>query len=293
MARIGYFLRRRFPAILVPVTLRTRRRTYWVLFCISLAFLLLGILCAISLATTRNAAVFLIEHGIYRMHSFLGMRISSLTLSIIDTLSLALLAATAGGYILLAFRKTVSAEVFFFAFWLAAHSVESVRLLHLVLAINGMQESGLAAIDKFFAGVRFLGYMTIFISGLHAAGMRSERYFSVIFACFAIAIGFASALPVNTGLWDWNLMFKSGYALLIRGFSAAAMAMTVANYLIAVRLKGDKSYILIAVAIAAITASAYFVGADNTPLISLISILVMSSGCALYIGRLHAYYLWQ
>ena len=273
--------------------MKTRRRTYWVLFCISLAFLLLGIVCAVSLAATRNVAVFLIEHGIYRMHNFLGLRISSLTLSIVDSLALTLLAATAGGYILLTFRKTVSAEVFFFAFWLAAHSVESVRLLHLVLAINGMQESGLASLDKFFAGARFLGYMTIFISGLHAAGMRSERYFSVIFACIAIAVGFASALPVNTGIWDWNLMFKSGYAPLIRGFSAAAMAMTVANYLIAVRLKGDKSYILIAAAIAAITASVHFVGIDSTPLISLISIFVMSVGCALYIDRLHAYYLWQ
>lgn len=275
------------------MTLKTRRRTYWVLFCISLGFLLLGIASAIALGTKRNVPVFLIEHGIYRMHDFLGFRISSLTLSIIDALALAILAATAGGYILLTFRKTVSAEVFFFAFWLATHSMESVRLLHLLLAYNGIQESALAGLDKLFAGARFMGYMTIFISGLHAAGMRSERYFSVIFACMAIAVGFASSLPVNTGIWDWNLMFKSGYALLIRGFSAAAMVMTVANYLIAVRLKGDKSYVLIAIAIAAITAGAHFAGSDSSPAVSLASVLVMSGGCAIYINKLHSYYLWQ
>ncbi len=275
------------------MTLTTRRRTYWVLFGISLCFLALGIASAIALGAKRNVPVFLIENGIYMVHDFLGMRISSLTLSIIDALSLSLLAATAGGYILLTFRKTVSAEVFFFAFWLAAHSTESIRLLHLLLAINGVQESSLATLDKLFAGARFLGYMTIFISGLHAAGMRSERYFSVVFACVAIAVGFASALPVNTGIWDWNLMFRSGYALLIRGFSFAAMVMTVANYLIAVRLKGDKSYVLIAASIAAITAGAHFAGADSSPAASLVSILVMSGGCALYINKLHSYYLWQ
>lgn len=237
--------------------------------------------------------VFLIEHGIYRMHDFLGLRISSLTLSVIDALAFSLFAVMAGGYILLAFRKTVSAEVFYFAFWLTAHSVESVHLLHLLLAIGGMQESGLAAFDKLYAGARFLGYMTIFISGLHAAGMRNERYFSVVFACLAIAVGFSSALPVNTGIWDWNLMFRSGYAPLIRGFAAVAMVMTVANYLIAVRIKGDRSYILIAFAIAAITAGAQFAGSDTSPLVSLVSLAAMSSGCAIYIDKLHAYYLWQ
>jgi len=282
-----------FHGILLLVTLQTRRRTYWVFFGISSAMLLMGLVFAILTATHRNMVIFLIEHDIYEVHSFLRLRIPSYALSIADVLVLCVFAALVGALILRTFKKTVSAEIFFFAFWLATLSFESLRLVHLFLALRGGFDSVLAVIDKLYIGTRFLGYIAIFISGLYAAGMRNDRQFSIMSVSVGISIALVSILPVNTGIWARNFMFKVGYSMLIEGFSLAIILITIANYLIAVRVRGDRAYYFIALGIAAISAGTQYVSRDGSPLLSLVSILAMATGSFLYIYKIHSFYLWQ
>ncbi len=255
--------------------------------------LLTGLVFTILLATRRNLVIFLIEHDIYEVHSFLKLRIPSYVLSMTDVLALSVFAALAGAVILRTFRKTVSAEIFFFAFWLATVSFESFRLVHLFIALGGGSDSFLALIDKLYIGTRFLGYFAIFISGLYASGMRNDRQFSILFIGVGISIVLVSILPVNTGIWARTLMFKVGYSMLIEGFSLAIILITVANYLIAVRVRGDKAYYYIALGIAAIAAGAQYLSRDGSPLLSLVSILTMATGSFLYIYKIHSFYLWQ
>jgi len=275
------------------VTLQTRRRTYWVLFSLSTAMLLLGLVFAILIAARKNLPIFLIEQGIYKVHTILGIRLSSHILSIADSLLLASFAVVVGAFILSTFRKTVSAEIFFFSFWLATLSFESLRPVHLLLGARGASDTALAVIDKLYMGNRFIGHISIFISGLYAAGMRNDRQFSIMAACVGIGIALASILPVNTGIWTQNAMFKVGYASLIEGFSQAIMLITIANYLIAVRVRGDRAYYFIALGMAAMAAGTHFVSRDGSPLMSLASISLMSVGSVLYIYKLHSFYLWQ
>lgn len=275
------------------MTLQTRRQTYWILFGISAAMLLIGLVFAVLLATRKDVPIFLIEHEVYKIHILPGLRVSSLILSLIDVLALQLFAVIVGAFILATFRKTVSAEIFFFAFWLATLSFESFRLIHLFLAIGGSSDSVLAIVDKLYMGMKFIGYMSIFISGLYAAGMRNERQFSIMLACFGISIALASILPMNTGIWMWNLMFQVGYSSLIEGFSLAIILITVANYLIAVRVRGDKAYYYITLGIAAVAMGAHFASRDGSPSLSLLSLIVMGLGSVLYIYKLHSFYLWQ
>jgi len=255
--------------------------------------LLIGAVFAVLLATRKDVPIFLIEHGVYKIHRLPGLRISSFILSLIDVLTLQLFAVVVGAFILATFRKTVSAEIFFFAFWLSALSFESFRLIHLFLAIGGSSDSVLAIVDNLYMGVKFIGYMSIFISGLYAAGMRNERQFSIMIACIGISIALASILPMNTGIWMQNLMFQVGYSSLIEGFSLAIILITVTNYLIAVRVRGDKAYYYITLGIAAVAMGAHFASRDGSPLLSLLSLMVMGLGSVLYIYKLHSFYLWQ
>ncbi|MFZ3110837.1 MAG: hypothetical protein WA234_09165 [Rectinemataceae bacterium] len=289
----GGFKAEEFRCILSNVTLQTRRRTYWIFFGISSAMLLTGLVFTILLATRRNLVIFLIEHDIYEVHSFLKLRIPSYILSMADVLVLCLFAVVVGALILRTFKKTVSAEIFFFAFWLATLSFESLRLVHLFLALGGGSDSVLAALDKLYIGTRFLGYIAIFISGLYAAGMRNDRQFSIMSVSVGISIALVSILPVNTGIWAGNLMFKVGYSVLIEGFSLAIILITIANYLIAVRVRGDRAYYFIALGIAAIAVGTQYVSRDGSPMLSLVSILAMAAGSFLYIYKIHSFYLWQ
>jgi hypothetical protein len=88
-------------------------------------------------------------------------------------------------------------------------------------------------------------------------------------------------------------MFQVGYGSLIEGFSLAIILITIANYLIAVRVRGDKAYYFITLGIAAIAIGALFAGMDGSPLLSFLSVSAMGLGSALYIYKLHSFYLWQ
>lgn len=255
--------------------------------------LLLGAVFAVLLTSRNDVPIYLIEHGIYKVHPVFGLRIPSYILSLADVLSLGIFPVIVGAFILATFRKTVSAEIFFFAFWLSSLSFESLRLVHLFLAVGGESDSLLGIIDKLYMGAKFVGYIAIFISGLYAAGMRNERQFSIIAVCVGISVALASILPVNTGIWSQNLMFKVGYGRLIEGFSLAIILITIANYLIAVQVRGDKAYYFITLGIAAIAAGTHFVSRDGSPMLSLMSMAVMSLGSVLYIYKLHSFYLWQ
>ncbi len=275
------------------VTQHTRRRTYWVLFGISATMLLFGVVLAILLLGNRKVPIFLIERGIYKIHAINGLRIPSLAVSIVDVLVLSLFSVIVHAFILFNFRTTVSAEIFFFTFWLAACSMEPLRLLHLGAGFWGGSDSLLVALSKIYMGAKFFGFCSIFISGLYAAGMRSEKQFMVVAISFAISVALASILPVNTGIWAWNLMFRVGYSRLIQGFGYAIIAITLADYLIAVRLRGDRSYYAIALGMAAVMAGTQLTSRDSSPLITAISMLAMGAGSFVYIRKLHSFYLWQ
>lgn len=254
---------------------------------------LLAVVFSILLILRRDVPIFLIERKIYKVHTILGWRISSFALSLADALSAAFFASLVGAFILRTFRKTVSAEIFFFAFWLATISFDSLRLVHLFAGLNGGSDTLLAVIDKLYIGTRFLGYIAIFISGLYASGMRNDRQFSIMAACVGISIALVSILPVNTGIWTRNIIFKVGYGRLIEGFSLSIILITIANYLIAVRVRGDKAYYLIALGIAALTAGTHYLSRDGSPTLSLVSMAMMALGSFLYIYKLHSFYLWQ
>lgn len=274
------------------MTLTTRRRVYWILFGVSSSQLLLGFVYFVSLLGARNPAVFLIEHDIYLVHRFFGLKLPSQILSAADCLFLAGFAVVMGGAILRSFRKTVSPEIFFFSFWLTSLSFEPLRLLHFLLALGGESDVLLGVLDKFCLGVRVFGYLCLFVSGLLAAGMRNDRPFSVVLLTAGISVFLAVSLPVDTGMWTKNLLFRQGYGGLVAGFSAVIILITVANYLVAVRIRGDKAYYAIAAGLAALAIGAYILAQDYAPAPSLAAAGFVIAGGALYVRRLHAFYLW-
>ena len=273
--------------------MQTRRRTYWILFGIDAFLLLVGLVFSLILAFMKRVPIFLIERGIYATYDLFGLRIPSLGYSLVNALLLAVYSVGVSFFILKTFRKTVSPEIFFFVFWLCSLSFEAIRPLHLFMAVQGASDSSLSILDRLYMGSKFLGLITIFISGLYAAGMRNEKQFSIIAICVGISAALSSIMPVNTGIWAANLMFRLGYGRLVDGFSAAILLITMANYLIAVRVRGDKAYYYIAAGAAMTVAGALVASRGASPLASLISLAAMAAGGFVYIYKLHSFYLWQ
>ncbi|MCE5256449.1 MAG: hypothetical protein LLF89_06335 [Spirochaetaceae bacterium] len=275
------------------MTLQTRRRTYWSIFILSLAMLLVAIVFAVALLGRKDMPIFLIEHGIYKMYSFAGLRIPSLTLSVVDVLFSCLFAVVMSASILHTFQKTVSPEIYFFIFWLGSLSFEAIRLVNALSAVSGGSDSLFSFLDRIYVSARLFGVLAIFISGLYAAGLRNEKHFSMIAIAALVSVALTMMMPINTGVWDMTLMFRIGYGSLFRGVVVLVFIVTAFCYIVAKTTRGDVAYYFAAAGACAIMGGAYCLGSDISPLYSIISILTMTAGGGVYIHRLHSYYLWQ
>lgn len=279
--------------MLFGVTLLERRRTYWAVFLVSAFMLALVAAASVFVLIRKDVPVFLIEHGAYKVHQFLGIRIPSHILSMFDVAASVLFSFSISIFILKVFRKTVSAEIFFFCLWVGTVAFEALRLVGLASAILDTSYIFISFLAKLYMGAKFLGLVMIFISGLYAAGMRSEKHFALVAGGLGVSVLFASILPVNTGIFGMNLLYRIGYSRMFEGFSLAVILITVMNYLIAAKLRSDRAYFMIALGIAGITISYFLLSLDMAPAVSLLSILTMASGSLLYVIRLHSFYLWQ
>lgn len=275
------------------MTLQSRRRTYWLLFALSAVLLAAAVATSVLALLDKGAPIFLIEHDAYRVHGFLGARVPSIYLSIADALACCVFSAAACASVLYTFRMTISPEIYFFSFWAVSLSFEALRPASLLIALLGVPEGYLALLDKIYVGTRLFGLAAIFLSGLYAAGMRTEKHFSMLAAGAGMSVALAAMLPVNSGIWGMNLMFRIGYFDMFQGFSIAVFAITAADYCIGAKVHGDPSYYWSALGIAALMAGAQLLKGDISPLFSLLAVPSMGLGCFIFIRKMHAFYLWR
>jgi hypothetical protein len=275
------------------VTQLARRNVFWTLFIFGAANLAVALFFALTLNLGREAEAFLVENNAYHMFFLFGISIDSLLLSSVGVVASCLFATVTLLAILRTFRKTVSPEIFFFAIWVGILSFETLRPAILYFSMSGASDSILIAMTKIYMGMRIAGESAIFVSGLYAVGLRNDRHLSVVLLIFVISFALSSLIPVDSGVWTDTLILKMGYASLYEGLSIVIWLITMTNFTVAVRIRGERSYLSIALGFAAAAAGSHFLSLDMSPLVSLIAFATMASGTILFISRLHTYYLWQ
>jgi len=275
------------------VTIAARRRTYWVLFAFSCVCSVAAVALTIVLPRDVRAQDLLASTGVYEVHSVAGISISSLFLVCLATAFGALFSIGALGTVLASFRKTVSPEIYFFAVWVASIAFETLRPLGLFLAVHGATLGTQLIVAKVQLWARYAGLLALFVSGLHAAGMRNDKPLTELLLVLGIAVGLASLMPMNSGVWDANLSMKPGYFFLNEGFYIGVSILTVVNYFVAVRMRSDKSFLWAALGIGACLSGSRILFASMVPLTPLLALAFLAAGSALFIWKMHSYYLWQ
>ncbi len=205
----------------------------------------------------------------------------------------ALYSALLLGYILYSFRKTVSAEIFFFSFWVLAVGFEVLRLSIFDIAAGGGSAYWQIGATKALLFTRYAGYLSLFASGLYAAGFRNEKIGAVAAIAFAISFGLAAAMPVNTGAFAATLELKAGYAGMNLALILAVAIVTVADYLYAARSTGEASYRVVSLGTAILLVGHRLLTTEWNPLGMIAGFALLVAGSWLFVSRLHAYYLWQ
>jgi hypothetical protein len=247
----------------------------------------------LQLSKSASAPAFLAKANALKSFKLGHISLSSHQLAAVGVGLCALFAALGLGYILYSFRKTVSAEIYFYAFWVLSVGLEVLRLaiFGLVVADSSVYWQIVAAKGLLFA--RYSGYFALFMSGLYAAGFRDEKLGSVIAIALAIALALAITMPVNTGSFSATLELKPGYEPLNDGLFYVVAVVTVLNYLYAARATGEGSYTLVAIGAAIFLSGYRLLTSQWSPFALVLGFALLASGSWLYVSRLHAYYLWQ
>jgi hypothetical protein len=205
----------------------------------------------------------------------------------------ALYSALGLGLVLYSFRKTVSSEIFFFAFWVLSVGLEVLRLGVFSLAADGASATWQILATKALLFARYAGYLSLFASGLYAAGFRNEKLGSAAALILALSFALASAMPVNTGSFSATLELKPGYVDLNNAFALIVSLVTVANFLYAVRSTGEASYRFVALGCAGFLLGHRLLTTQWNPFLMVLGFALLAAGSWLFVSRLHAYYLWQ
>lgn len=275
------------------MTIAARRRSYWVLFSVSLASLALALFLLSTVPGDADARDMLAGAGAYSVRSLLGLQVSSIALACAEAALAAAFAAGALAVILSRFRTTVSAEVFFFGAWAMSFAVESLRPLLLRMAVSGAPVETQLLAAKALLWAHYAGSLDLFAAGLYAAGLRNERHLGVAALLSAAALGLVSLIPVNTGVWLPSLAMQAGYGSLHLGFRMTIAVLTVGNFLVAARVRSDRAFVWGALALAMCMAGAWTMEAPLGPLWVPVSLALFGFGAWLFIVKMHKYYLWQ
>lgn len=275
------------------MTITARRRIYWGLFLAACACLAAFVPLYLQLSRGEREPSFLAKAGALATFHLGSLHLSSHYLAAGGIGLCSLYSALVLGFILYSFRKTVSAEIYFFAFWVLSVGLETLRLVVFDLAAGGGSVYWQIAATKALLFARYTGYLSLFASGLYAAGFRSEKLGTVAAVVLAISFGLSAAMPINTGSFAATLELRAGYIELNSILVLIVAIVTVADYLYAAHSTGEGSYRLVALGAAVFLVGHRLLTSQWNPFYMVAGFALLVAGSWLYVSRLHAYYLWQ
>ncbi len=205
----------------------------------------------------------------------------------------ALYSALVLGFILYSFRKTVSSEIYFFSFWVLTVGLEVLRLSVFDLAAGGGSVYWQTAATKALLCARYAGYLSLFASGLYAAGFRNEKLGASEAVIVAISFGLATAMPVDTGAFAPTLELRAGYLGINSILVIVVALVTVADFLYAAHSTGEAAYRAVALGVAIFLVGHRLLMTEWNPFGMIAGFVLLVAGSWLFVSRLHSYYLWQ
>lgn len=204
-----------------------------------------------------------------------------------------LYAMIVSGVVALRSGKTVSVEIFFFAFWAFCQSFELVKFVSVLLLANGAGSGSFELVTRVALFGRYGATMAIFAGSLFSAGLKSERGAPLFLAILLVALFFATMHPLNSIGPGVDLLADRGSMPLARAFQTTLVILAVLNYALAWYASKDRAYlvsaagmILCVVSIAVVQRSAHVVALA-------VAVPFLVVGTIAYIRSMHAYYLWR
>ncbi|RKX76539.1 MAG: hypothetical protein DRP87_11595 [Spirochaetes bacterium] len=159
------------------------------------------------------------------------------------SLSLFIFSIAAGILLRKYFKKTTSAEMFFFTIFILSLSFSAFRTTILFIQMNNMSfYYGMFLTRVVYFG-RFFGIFSLLSSGLFSTGIKYQKFSIFLGFSFLISFYLAYSIPVDATVFGKSLLYKIGNGREIHIAFWIIEGIVVLNYLLALYLKGNREYL--------------------------------------------------
>ncbi len=235
-------------------------------------------------------SVLLISYFEITTEKLFNNRLSEINLVYVFTL---LLSALLSGIVIhYSFRKTSSAEIFFFMIFLLLFSVESLRLGMIYIERAFLPFETGRTLSRIIYFSRFWGTLCLFSTGLFACGVQYQRIELILGIGFLVALSLATTIPLDSSITQNSMIHTNGLEDKFFIGLLIIKILGVWNFLYAGWINNNRNYYLIALGLALATSGRelFFYGQES--LITGLGLLLIISGTILFGIKTHKIYLW-
>lgn len=189
------------------------------------------------------------------------------------------------------YSRTYSPEVLFVMIFAASLSVDAWRLAIALAYAWHLGPSLVVLLSRLVLLGRFFGLLCLLASSLYAAGMRFTQHGTAIGGLLLLAFSLAWLLPLDTTVVEWDLLYRVGDR---RGYLFLRFILGLlisANFLMAVRLRRSRRYLLVALAALLLLLGKELTQHAAAPLPAALGLAALVTGFALFTRQIGICYL--
>jgi len=213
---------------------------------------------------------------------------SILTLNVFPVIALCSLL-----YMLVAFEKTQSIEITFFAACAFALAFEGLRICIPLYGLWDNSNFYLMTVARSILACRIFILLAILSSGLFTTGATSQQLGSALFLEAFFSFTLARAIPLNARSVSSNFLLLPGYDELLGIVFLTLGLLSILVYLILAKTRGIPEYRAAAAGLALMFCGYPLLAASDTWVILAAGTCLMVAGGALFLKKIHTFYLWQ
>ena len=190
------------------------------------------------------------------------------------------------------FRKTTSAEIFFFMGFIISISFDALKLIPILISItNSPPYLGVIASRVIYFG-RYFGTAALFSAGLFSTGIGYGKMELALGIVFILAFSLALTIPIDMTSLEENLVHRSTRGREIMTIRILFQSLAVLNFILAAIMHKEYSYLFMAAGVALVFFGRELLFYVMDPILIIVAFVLVIGGSTIFSERTHEVHLW-
>lgn len=199
----------------------------------------------------------------------------------------------AGYFMKTYFRKTTSAEIFFFILYILSLSFRGLISFQIYVIFGSIPSLYGVLLTRFFIFGEIFGAGCLLCAGIFPTGIKSTRYGLFLGLVFLIAVIIATSIPIDSSALKPNLLYAIGNQKELTTVLYVLKFLAVVNFFIAGFFKNNREYFFLGLAILMTAIGVEVMVVFESRILEAAGLLSLCSGTVLFANRIHSVYMWR